>query len=443
MGWQERRRNCGILFWSKALLSLSISIGVLAYYIVRIAQLYTYARDHPSVGSGEYETVDCPFDPAKASSPGELASFGHRLEPAQGDFLWGFHLDWEIDSPSALVKRLGAAPPVWNAFISMNTTDFEVDVINWMANQIRDVKGIFELTILPTVPLDTLPRTLLWELAQECRHINSFYGVPVYLRFAHEMNGNWLVYGQKPTAFRQAFIDLANYVHTSTNLTAMVWSPNTGLGYPYGQVTAGAADLALLDTNRDGVVTAADDPYLPYWPGAAAVDWVGVSAYNLLAGANSHQALAPLTGDLAQHFYGNDVVTNGIPIHDIYNRFAAAEARPFMLSETGAPWYRNGTTEPFENTEFEVKQGWWRAVFGNTLAGGSNAFPNFKMATWFEETKVESAFYDANVFTIRDYYITQTKEIARAFIKDAQDLGKNAFKWAGRVKFECDGSLRN
>ena len=64
----------------------------------------------------------------------------------------------------------------------------------------------------------------------------------------------------------------------------MVWSPSYGAGYPFGQ-SAGrlqdlsATDTAKLDTNGDGQLTAADDPYEPYWPGDASVDWVGMSMY--------------------------------------------------------------------------------------------------------------------------------------------------------------------
>ena len=32
-----------------------------------------------------------------------------------------------------------------------------------------------------------------------------------------------------------------------------------------------------MDTNGDGVVDNLDDPYEPYYPGDASVDWVGMS----------------------------------------------------------------------------------------------------------------------------------------------------------------------
>ena len=84
---------------------------------------------------------------------------------------------------------------------------------------------------------------------------------------------------------------------------SMLWAPNTAAGYPWrvndltnqcaaaavprhGRLPAGAEraacdswlaprhgappgtpDFAAMDTNRDGHLTAADDPFSPYYPG--------------------------------------------------------------------------------------------------------------------------------------------------------------------------------
>lgn len=51
----------------------------------------------------------------------------------------------------------------------------------------------------------------------------------------------------------------------------MLWSVNNGGGYPYPNGTdiasyVLASDFKLLDTNGDGSITMADDPYAPYYP---------------------------------------------------------------------------------------------------------------------------------------------------------------------------------
>ena len=63
----------------------------------------------------------------------------------------------------------------------------------------------------------------------------------------------------------------------------MVWAPNEGAGYQFGgnafSAVVGSREAAALDTDGDGELTRADDPYAPYWPGEDAVDWVGMSLY--------------------------------------------------------------------------------------------------------------------------------------------------------------------
>jgi hypothetical protein len=87
----------------------------------------------------------------------------------------------------------------------------------------------------------------------------------------------------KPTAYVANFRAMAIAVHSRTNMTAMVWAPNTGDGYPYGttrQSISNPADFDLLDTNKNGVLDKeGDDPYGAYWPGKEYVDWVGLSTY--------------------------------------------------------------------------------------------------------------------------------------------------------------------
>ena len=60
--------------------------------------------------------------------------------------------------------------------------------------------------------------------------------------------------------------------------TIIVWAPNLGHDYPYGQTANIASnDLAVLDTNKNGVLDRGDDPYMPYYPGDDYVDWIGIS----------------------------------------------------------------------------------------------------------------------------------------------------------------------
>jgi hypothetical protein len=76
-------------------------------------------------------------------------------------------------------------------------------------------------------------------------------------------------FGMRPIEMKRAWIKMTTAVRAATNMTAMIWSPNIGNGYPFGYTTVGldAANFAALDTNGDKALTQDDDPYRPFYPG--------------------------------------------------------------------------------------------------------------------------------------------------------------------------------
>lgn len=97
---------------------------------------------------------------------------------------------------------------------------------------------------------------------------------------------DWNPYGQRPIQYKKTFAKLARFIRAQTNMTAMLWAPNMGAGYPFtpSQYTPAntSAEWKALDTNNDGKVNEKDDPYTPYWPGADVVDWVAMSVCGFL-----------------------------------------------------------------------------------------------------------------------------------------------------------------
>ena len=113
------------------------------------------------------------------------------------------------------------------------------------------------------------------EFVTNCAHA----GVPIFLRFAHEANGDWYPwhpafserYGISDTVTPETYIEgyrnFARLVHANAPNVVMVWAPNQGNG---------------------------PDP-LPYYgdvyPGDEYVDWVGLSVYNGRSYGNSNNVL--------------------------------------------------------------------------------------------------------------------------------------------------------
>lgn len=162
------------------------------------------------------------------------------------------------------------------------------------------------------------------------------YAKPVYLRFGHEMNGQWMTYSAGsdggPTAsdFREAWRHLVDRFRAqgATNVK-FIWSPNES-----------------------------DDPDRPgnhledYWPGPEYVDILGFDAYNWTG-------VEPRRGD------GNDRSFEEI-VEGPYQRISSlAPSKDIWLCEFG-------TTEP-------GKASWIRDMFASTR------FPRLTGLIYFSE----------------------------------------------------------
>ena len=241
----------------------------------------------------------------------------------------------------------------------------------------------------------------------------------------------------------------------------MLWSPNIGNGYPFLGSGFESNNPKATDTdpikqanfqelNTDnvgasaGVITNADDPYGPFYPGDEWVDWVGISVYNIQRNPTTRQT-QPVTEDVFLRPNNAESLSGVDAIHNFYQRFVVDKNKPFILSETGSSYVSNqpgGTsiipdTDP-EAAELAVKESWWKAI----LATSANpAFTgHWHAATWFEEIKDEQSYDDANIYITRDYRITQKEAIRSAFLRDTQAAG-DRIKWSTDFKYTCAGTV--
>ena len=87
---------------------------------------------------------------------------------------------------------------MFSTFININETDFQKTSIDWMAQEAQKAEAMLEITLLPNDPrpdrptplrIEDIPDDTLYAFAMQMRRVNSIYGVPVFLRYVHEMNG--------------------------------------------------------------------------------------------------------------------------------------------------------------------------------------------------------------------------------------------------------------
>src|SRR6266567_4399103 len=154
-----------------------------------------------------------------------------RLEPPQGTY-FGVNLEWGHDSAAAYAQRLGYSPAVYVAFAHFPVQADEEINLTMAIDQVAEQRAMALLTLEPTIDLDAISPAMAAALVDRLRDYNA-RGVPVLVRFAHEMNGSWYAWSQQPQAYVRAFRLIADAVHRDTTDSAMLWAPNHGMGYPF------------------------------------------------------------------------------------------------------------------------------------------------------------------------------------------------------------------
>ena len=361
-----------------------------------------------SAGTPIAAPITVPPIQAGSASPVALPN----LVPAAGQAWFGMNLDWANDSVAEVSERLGATPSAWVQFVRFPLDEAGRANLNAFAEQVAAVDGIGLVTLEPHDGLAAVTADAAEELATILDEYWRASGTPTIVRFAHEMNGSWYPWGQQSKAYVDAFRTVADAVHALAPASAMAWAPNEGGGYPF---TGGAfaSDDPLLDTDGDGVITDADDPYAPYWPGDDAVDWVGMSVYhwgleypwgeNEMPAEGAFRAL--LTGEPTGAHDGHDQVP------DFYATYADGKDMPMGVFETAA-LFNPGADGP---NEAELKSAWWRQV---TDPAVRQAFPRLAMLNWFEWRKDEP-----EVGGIIDWRLTADPRLARSLIAGTPEGG--------------------
>jgi beta-mannanase len=179
------------------------------------------------------------------------------------------------------------------------------------------------------------------------------WGHPLYLRFAHEMNGGWYPWGTQPGNLLgnapADYVDAWRHVYEvfaeagATNVR-WVWSPN--IIYP------GAAPLADV------------------YPGDAYVDWVGLDGYNTeTAGGGHWRSMAAL-------------------FTPSYDTLSALTGKPMLIAETASS-ERGGN-----------KAEWITEAFTHDIP---SRLPRVRAVIWFDENKEDAWSVTSSLSALNAY----------------------------------------
>jgi len=227
---------------------------------------------------------------------------------------------------------------------------------------------------------------------------------PVFIRFAHEMNGSWYPWcewmdknrnmqrdpgeetGFWPPDYQKSYRNVALLFRKYAPNAALVWCPNSGL---------------LGGARRD--------PFRPFYPGDDVVDWVGLDIYE--RGWTMPMPGARLWGGMLEKNMSWDVAddpkTEWNESVDFYKTFSEGKNKPMMIGETSATLsYRTDLPEDQRAMLShlwraghwnDAEYGWLQTVYGTTSFNTyplfkpiDRHFPMMKAIVWFHIAKKET-----------------------------------------------------
>lgn len=393
------------------------------------------------------------------------------LEPERG-VLTGVNLDWGSQTVGSFNAAVG-----WDHVVFVDFAEFPhaggYSHLDSHIAQVRQAQGVYLITLEPNAGLAAVSSNECAAFAGWCAYWNA-QGVPIMIRFAHEMNGDWYAWKMRPALYREKFRLLANIIHATATNTAMVWAPNEAGSYPYGvyngmtraTYTNGygtLADWVLLDSNGDGVLQnpgeLRDDPYAPFYPGDQYVDWVGMTLYHWGQAYPWWYNCIPERRKFSDHLTGNYNGPNGDTRWnpDFYAVWAEGRGKPLIIAETSG-YYRPGAPNPPDpywppgqtTNEFDIKRLWIEQVY-NIYGDNTNAldiaqhFPRMKAINWFNWYKIEAeAQYSYVNWTVtsnsqvKAEYLARLRALqagSRRYFLHASDLRHLVYGW----NFSLDG----
>ena len=370
--------------------------------------------------SNAAESAD-PFAADKPVGPVKPAIY----EPKRGVYL-GAALDTSAisgDAESALTQQMlgfnrlaGRPQALWMHYLQFPNLagefgDWTRDANGWISAQTfakatQNVGGTPVITLEPFAPqsfLDWKPGSKSYEATKTFAQGAGKWGKPLFIRFAHEMNGSWYPWsewndlnqnmrrdageetGFTPDKYRQMYRNVAQMFRQYAPNAALVWCPNSGL---------------LGGAKRD--------VFRPYYPGDDVVDWVGLDVYE--RGWTMPQPGAKLWGGQFAHNLTHDMADDSsTPANEsvnFYLLYGEWKRKPIMICETSATLSFRSDLAPDARAQMSRdwrigywnpnEYGWLPAVYGTSDAPGmkfldpiDQKFPMIKAVMWFQIAKRE------------------------------------------------------
>lgn len=228
------------------------------------------------------------------------------------------------------------------------------------AQQVKAVGGAIQLSLQPERGLAEVKDNAY--LRQFARAANQA-GLPIFLRFASEMNGDWVTWHGNPSLYREKFQLVAKVMKEEAPNVAMVWVPNS---------------VPVHNIHH-------------YYPGDKSVDWVGVNIYSV------------------PFFNGNvdepaDHVNPLNLLDPIYEAYAAR--KPIMIGEFASSHFTLAGNQDVTNFGITKMRQFYEGI--------RIKYPRVKAIHWFSVNTLEAPFV-AEERRLNNYSLTDNERFLDAY----------------------------
>lgn len=229
------------------------------------------------------------------------------------------------------------------------------------ATNLKDVNGALQLALEPSNLADVKDNTYLRQFAKDAKAS----GIPIFLRFASEMNGDWVPWHGNPTLYKEKFRLVAKVMKEEAPNVAMVWVPNS----------------VPVHNIHD------------YYPGDDVVDWVGVNLYSVpYFNGNANQP--------AEHVNPLDLLD---PIYEAY-----ASRKPIMIGEYGASHFTSVGNKDVSKFAITKMNMFYQGLRMN--------YPRVKAVHWFSVDTLTSPYVTPDR-KLNNFSLTVNSKVLDAYKK--------------------------
>jgi hypothetical protein len=289
--------------------------------------------------------------PNEAAQPWGAA----RLEPGYGCYV-GANIEREDGprDPGEFNDRIGKNHAIYFIYRKYGLP-FPSDY----ARQLRRLKAGLQIAWEPSNLDEVQDDSFLEDFASKVAQS----GIPVFLRFASEMNGDWTPYHNDPVAYTNKFRLVAAVMHRTAPNAAMVWCPNE------------IPEMTIPS----------------YFPGDEAVDWVGVNFYSVLFNDGNRDRAA-------------DWRNPADALQFIYQTYSAKH--PIMIGEWAAT--HMSVVDHLDRTDFAIDK------IGQLYAALPRLYPRVKSVNWLS---MNTEKYAEGERKLNDFCLMDDRDVEDAYSK--------------------------